>query len=119
MTGEQIEKILDDEYDTSRDDTLKGMARDFYSRKMLSVTLVVWAWAIVFMAGAVYSGAKFFDASQTKDQIMHASLFVCFVVCVGFMKVFAWEMIHRNSIKREIKRLELRIAELTESLTKT
>jgi hypothetical protein len=28
------------------------------------------------------------------------------------IKVFAWQMIHRNNIKREIKRLELRIVEL-------
>ena len=33
---------------------------------------------------------------------------------IGSMKIFAWEMIHRNSIRREIKRLELRIAELSQ-----
>jgi hypothetical protein len=33
---------------------------------------------------------------------------------MAIMKIFAWQMIHRNSIKREIKRLELRIAELSE-----
>ncbi|MBN2578593.1 MAG: hypothetical protein JXB10_06335 [Pirellulales bacterium] len=31
---------------------------------------------------------------------------------LGIIKVFTWLMIHRNDIKREIKRLELRIAEL-------
>jgi len=35
------------------------------------------------------------------------------------MKIFAWQMLHRNSIKREIKRLELRIAEMTKLLDKT
>jgi hypothetical protein len=32
------------------------------------------------------------------------------------MKIFAWQMLARNSIKREIKRLELRIAELARSV---
>lgn len=32
------------------------------------------------------------------------------------MKIFAWEMVHRHSIKREIKRLALRVAELSETL---
>ncbi len=40
------------------------------------------------------------------------------VVCVqgiSLMKTFAWEVIHRNSIKREIKRLELRIVEMAKT----
>ena len=38
---------------------------------------------------------------------------------VGPMKVFAWQMIHKNSVKREINRMELRIAELAGSVNKT
>ncbi len=34
------------------------------------------------------------------------------------MLVSRWQMIHRNSIKREIKRLEIRIAALASSLDK-
>lgn len=34
------------------------------------------------------------------------------------MKVFAWQMLQRNSIKREIKRLELQVAQLAASLNK-
>jgi len=116
MTDEQIKRILDDDYDVSREDTWQAMAREFFSRKMRSVAIMVWVWAIVFIAGAVYCGVKFVDADHTKDQIMYASLFVCLVLSIGFMKVFAWEMINRNSIKREIKRLELRITELAKSL---
>ena len=32
------------------------------------------------------------------------------------IKVFAWQMIHRMSIKRDIKKLELRIAELNQTV---
>ena len=116
MTDEQIKKILDDNYDPEREGLLMSMARDFYSRKMLPTIIVVWFWALLFMAGVVYSGIQFFKVEQTRAQIMHATIFTCCLVCVAFMKVFAWQMIHRNGITREIKRLELRITELSRRL---
>ena len=119
MNDEQIRKIIDgsQDYDDSKEDSLCSMLSDFYSRKMLSTAILVWFWGIIFVAGAVYSAYKFFDADRTRDQIMYAAVFVCLVQFVGLMKVFAWQMIARNSVKREVKRLELRIAELSASLS--
>jgi len=112
MTDEHIQRILDDDYEPDREGLLMTMAKDFYSKKMLSTIIFVWFWALLFMAGAVYSGIQFFKVEQTQGQIMHAAIFICCVIFVCFMKVFAWQMIHRNGITREIKRLELRIAEM-------
>jgi len=106
MNDEEIKKIVNDTYDDSKEDSIWSMVRDFYSRKMLSTTILVWVWAIIFFAGAAYCSIKFFKTNQTKYHIMYAALFVCFVHGIGLMKIFAWEMIHRNSIKREIKKLK-------------
>lgn len=116
MTDEQIKRILDDDYDPAREGPIMSMARDFYNRRMLSTIILVWGWGLLFMAGAVYSGVMFFRAEPIRSQIMYATIFTCCLVFVCFMKVFAWQMIHRNGIVREIKRLELRIAELNKSL---
>jgi hypothetical protein len=118
MDREQLRRIIDspEGYDDARKDTLGSMISDFYSRKMLSVAILVWACSLIFMAGAVFSAIAFFAADQTKDQIMYAALFICLILFVAFMKVFAWQMLARNSIKREIKRLELRIAELAQAV---
>jgi len=116
MNDEQIKKIVEDTYDVSREDSIMSMARDFYSKKMWSTAILVWIWAIIFFAGATYSAIQFYKTDQTKSQIMYAGIFVPCVLGIGFMKVFAWEMLHRHSIKREIKRLEIRIAELNETL---
>jgi hypothetical protein len=116
MNDEQIKRMIEDTYDNSREDTIRSMVSDFYSRKMLSTVILVWVWGIVFFAGAVYCGYRFLKTDDIRSQIMYAALFVCFYVSIGLMKVFAWQMIHRNSIKREIKRLELRIAELARSV---
>jgi len=115
MTNEQIRKILDDDYDPSRENLVLSMIKDFYSRKMLSIVILVWVWAILFCAGAVYCGIQFMHADQTKSQIMYAALFIVFVEGVALMKIFAWQMIVKNAVSREIKRLELRVAELAKS----
>jgi hypothetical protein len=55
-----------------------------------------------------------FKADQTQGQIMYAALFVLGAQGVGLMKIFAREMVHRHSIKRDLRRLELRVVELSE-----
>ncbi len=47
---------------------------------------------------------------------MYAALFILGAHGVGLMKIFAWEMVHRHSIRRDLKRLELSVAELGEML---
>jgi len=114
MSNEQIRKIIEDSYDDSREETLRAMLRDFYSRRLLSTAILVWVWGILFIALAAYSAMQFFKADQTQGQIMYAALFIVGAHGVGLMKIFAWEMVHRQSIRRDLKRLELRVAELSE-----
>jgi hypothetical protein len=113
---EQIKKIIEDNYDDSRQDGLTSMIRDFYNRKMLSMVVLVWSLGIIFMAGAVFSGIEFFRTDEIRYQIMYAVIFMICLQWVGSIKIFAWQVIHRNSIKREIKRLELSIAELNQTV---
>ena len=65
---------------------------------------------------AIYACVKFFDSALAKDQILYATVFLTCVVFISMVKTFAWQMMHRNSIKREIKRLAIRLAELTETV---
>jgi len=83
---------------------------------MLPTVVLVWGMGITFMAGAIVSAVMFFATEQVQYQIMWAVIFLTCIQWVGSMKIFAWQMIHRNGIKREIKRLELRIAELSETV---
>ena len=96
------------------ENTLRSMLREFYNRKMISVIILVWVYGLVFIALAVFSGIKFFKADMIKDQIMYAVIFLCCIQFVALMKIFAWQMIHRNSIKREIIKLKNQISELNE-----
>jgi len=120
MNEEEIKKIIDstEQYDKVKEYSLLGMIGDFYTRKMLSMVIFVWSLGILFMAGAIYSGVKFFKTDDTQYQIMYAAIFMTLIQWVGSLKIFAWQIIHRNSIKRNIKRLELRIAELGQVIQK-
>jgi hypothetical protein len=100
QTERTAENLQNNNY--SKEGNICSMLHDFYNKNMLSVIVLVWFWAIIFIGGAVYCGIQFFKADQTRDQIMYAVIFVC-----------CWQgiTIHRNAIARQIKRLELRIAE--------
>ena len=102
------ERIKESDRDTCNEppgDSIWSMARDFYSRKMLSVAILVWMWGTVFSAGAVYCAVRFFGADQMKSQILYAALFVCCFNGICLMKILGWQMIHRRGIKREVRRL--------------
>jgi len=116
MSDEQIRKIIEDSYDDSKEETLRAIGRDFYSRSFRSAAIFAWAWSIAFIALAVYSAMQFFKADRTQGQIMYAALFILGAHGVGLMKILTWGMLHQHSIRRDLKRLELRVAGLSEML---
>jgi len=116
MNEEQVKKIIEGTYDDSKEDTLRSMLRDFYNKKMTSIIIVVWIYFLIFLALAIFSGIKFFKTDVAQFQIMYAAIFVCCIQVFVLIKIVAWLMITKNNIKREIKRLELRIAELSETV---
>ena len=118
MDKEQIKKIIENSgnYDQTEADSYMTMLKDFYSRKMLFTTLLVWGHFLVFLGLAIVCGILFFMTKRTDEQIMYASFFVCCIIISYLIKVFAWMRMLENNIKRELKRLELRIVELAESI---
>ena len=120
MNDDRLNKMMEEigNYDEAKEDSLRSMIGDFYNRKMLSKIILIWSYAIVIIAGAVFCAVRFFDTDSVRDQIMYATIFLTCVAFMSLVKIFAWQMIHRNGIKREIKRLELRIAELSQILGK-
>lgn len=118
MSTPEIRRILDETYDDVREGTIRSMVSDFYSRRMFWTSLGIWVVGLVFFVGAIIAAVKFFGADQNRDQILYATAFLTFVILLTTVKSFAWQVVHRNSLAREIKRLEIRIAELAKSLDK-
>jgi len=116
MNNETIKKIVEDSYDESKEEGLRSIVRDFYTRKLMSSIILVWTLGILFVGLAVFSAIRFFHTDQIQQQIMYAALFIVGLHELGLIKTFAWQMAHRRNLKREIKRLELRVMELGETL---
>ncbi len=116
MNDEDIKKIIEDTYDESKEDTYRSMLSDFFSKKMRWFTINFYVWFFIFLVLIIISIIQFFRTDQTKFQIMYAAIFVCCSLSIGFIKAIAFVMISRHNIKREIKRLELRIVELHQTI---
>ena len=118
MKIEEIKRIIEDKgtYDESIESSMSSYLRDIYSKKMLWVIINVCVCYFVCLVLMIFCAFKFFQADQTRYQIMYAAIFVCCNAWMGFVSVFAWVMVQRPSISRGIKRLELRIAELSETV---
>ena len=118
MDKEQIKKIIDNppQDDDSQEDTLLSMVGQLYSKRMYPNIIATAAYGLPFLALAIFCGVKFFRTDLVQYQIMYAAIFVCCVEFVILRKNIYWQMLHKNSISREIKRLELRIAELDETV---
>ena len=118
MDKEQIKKIINGlpEYDESEEDTARSWIKDFYSKRMTWVMINFYVVCFFLLFPIIISIIKFFRTDQAKYQIMYAALFVVFLLIGYLIKIFGWVWGSRNIISREIKRLELRIAELNETV---
>jgi len=118
MNEEDIKRIIDSpqEYDESKEDSYRSILRDFFSKRMRWVMINLYAWSFFFMALAIISAVQFFRTDQTKFQIMYATICLGCSLSIGFCKVITFVMLQRPSVSREIKRLELRITELSEKI---
>jgi|WetSurSiteA1Bulk_404760.scaffolds.fasta_scaffold17811_2 hypothetical protein len=101
MDDEKIGQMSSDGHVDSREDTLRSMLSEFYGRKMTTTAILVWGFGVLFLAAAVYSAGAFFRTAETGHQIMFTTMFISSLFGVGLMKIFAWQMMLRNSIKRE------------------
>lgn len=114
MNEEDIKKMLEDTYDESKEDTARSWIRDCYSKKMRWVMINLYVSWFILLVPIIISIIQFFRTDQTGYQIMYAAIVVCCSHWFGFVGVFSCVMMQRPRISREIKRLELRIAELNE-----
>ena len=115
MNEEQIKRIIEDSYDDSKEDGVRLLVRDAYRKKMRTAAMLWGAYCCVFVALAILSAVLFFRADQLQYQIMFAAMFLFFGQRWALVKIIGWQWLRELGIKREIKRLELRIAELNQT----
>ncbi|MFI4910864.1 MAG: DUF6768 family protein [Sedimentisphaeraceae bacterium JB056] len=115
--NDDVKRILDDdvfskETDVSREDTLRGMISTAYSARMRSMMVLAWIYILIFMGLAIWAAVEFCRTEQLKIMIFSSAGFVVCMLFVSVIKLWIWQNVARINLKREIKRLELKVAEL-------
>lgn len=76
----------------------------------------VWIFSFVITLLTLYCGYRFLIAETVQPQIGWAAGFLYFSLVVVILKVWYWNEMNRNTYLREIKRLEIQVAKLTERI---
>ncbi len=98
--------------ETAREDTVRSFLRELYGREMAPTIAAAWVIALIYIALAVWSAVKFFGTDDAKLQILWATIFLASFMAIGLVKVFAVQMVHRQNLKRAIKKLEAQVTQL-------
>ena len=69
------------------------------------------------MVLAVWCAVRFFDAEEVRDMLMFATVFSVALLAGMAIKIWFWMELIKNSVVREVKRLELQVARLSERLS--
>jgi hypothetical protein len=93
-------------------DTLHQVLADM--AKNQSMFLRVYPWLV--MCGALT--VQFFGSDQPRQWALYATIFVCDMIVVAIVKLWLYLCWVRNSIMREIKRMELRLVAGSHSTAK-
>ena len=80
--------------------------------------LVAWVFilTLAFMGFAVFSAIRFFQAEDLTGQLSWASGFFVGLNAMTALKIWFWMEINKNTLTREVKRVELQIARLAKRI---
>lgn len=92
------------------------MIGDSFRSKMRYWMILLWAYSIVAFGGAVWATIRFLQATDTKELAIWGGVWIILVLAIMLAKIWYWMELNRNSIVRELKRVELQIAFLAKSM---
>ena len=105
---------LADEFDG--DQSMMEMVFDVFRGTQKWLTFLAIFWGLVFMAASVFGIIQLVKTQEPREHILWALGVVFCVAGVSMMKIWFWMQMNRNSILREIKRVELQVARLAAKL---
>jgi len=93
-----------------------GMAMGAFSGRNRVLTSLMMVIAVILFGLAVYSAVQFFRAEEVKALIAWASGFFLFMLATTSIKIWWWMEMEKNATMREIKRVELLLANVQSTL---
>lgn len=117
---ELIKETLNEEeakfYDELEEQNLIGKLGEVYKGKIGWLAMIMNVVLLVIFGLFIYCIVQFFGSNETNDLIKWASAgFLCIIV-MSMLKLYIWMQMDKNDILREMKRLELQVATLSNKL---
>ncbi|MEQ8364175.1 MAG: hypothetical protein RH948_14980 [Cyclobacteriaceae bacterium] len=104
-------------YDQLEEQNLPQMIGGLFEGKMRWLSIMTVAIMPILFVGAVFCIYYFFQANEIKEMIIWCSSALILWFAVGFLKLYHFMQMDKNSIIREIKRMELQLAMLNNKLS--
>jgi len=76
----------------------------------------LWVYSLASFAGAVWTVMRFYAATDLKQMALWGGLSMLLVLTVALTKIWYWMELNKNTVVRELKRVELQIAFLAKSV---
>ncbi len=92
------------------------MVIDSFRGKTLWLVTLVFVAIAAFVVLAILAAVQFFQVEPVKEMIAWACAFMFCLIAIAIMKVWYWMELNKNTVIREVKRVELQIAQLTNRL---
>lgn len=100
-------------YDELDEQNLFQMLGGLYRGKNSWLVLIMNVMNALVFGLLIYCIIQTFEVEKTNDLIVWVGgVILCFLT-MSMLKIYMWMQIHRNSVVREIKRLELQISSLS------
>lgn len=125
MKKEEIDKLITESlsrdeaefYNMLDEQNIFAMWDSVYAGKNKWIAIIMSIFIVLFVAAAIYSGYIFFTAELSSVEMIRygAEMFI-FMMFTAFLKLWLWNQMDKQSILRELKRVEFQIALLMEKL---
>ncbi len=95
--------------------TLRSMIAESFRGRQRWMAIISWVYVLVFAAVGVYSLVLFLRLAPdapVKTMLLCIAIFLLMMIAAATTKLWYWMLLNRNSVLREIRRLERRIDRL-------
>jgi len=89
---------------------------DTFRTKMRNWIILLWVEMLAITIGAFWTGYRFFTANDVRDMVLWGTITTILILAVWVIKIWYWMEINKNTVIREVKRLELQVAYLVKTM---
>jgi hypothetical protein len=95
---------------------MREMLVDAFKTKVKMILLLIWGYSVAFIALAAFLIYRSVTAVELREVILYSAASLASIGGIITLKLIYISMVNRSTLEREIKRLELRVIELQNSL---